>query len=266
MQPLVSIIVPTFNESINVLEASLKSLFKQTFRNFECIVVDDSTDLALADFCKQLCLQDSRFIYVKQPNRLGLAASLNLALQKARGDWVARFDADDICMPDRLAQQIEFLSKNKDIDVLGGAVEIVDDSLNRLGFKFYPKAHNDIIKKSHFINPLAHPTVMFKRDLVLNLGGYDTTFKYAEDLELWLRLINKGIKFANLDKILIQYRQSTLNRAHVNWRFNLKARIKNFKLNYFIRRVSGIVMIGCWAFLPKKIYEFIYKALMLRPQ
>jgi len=266
MKPIVSIIVPVFNEPPDVIEASLKSLFKQTFRNFECIVVDDSTDEICTNFCKQLCSQDSRFIYVKPPKRLGLAASRNLSLNMARADLIAKFDSDDISMPDRLAQQLEFLSKNKDVDVLGGAVEVVDDSLNRLGFKFYPKTHDEIVKKSHFINPLAHPTVMFKRDLVLNVGGYDTTFKYAEDLELWLRLINKGIKFANLDKILIQYRQSTLNRAHVNWRFNLKARIKNFKLNYFIRRVSGIVMIGCWAFLPKKIYEFIYKALMLRPQ
>ncbi|AYB49149.1 glycosyltransferase group 2 [Candidatus Williamhamiltonella defendens] len=264
MQPLVSIIVPTFNESINVLEASLKSLFKQTFRNFECIVVDDSTDLALADFCKQLCLQDSRFVYVKPPNRLGLAASLNLALQKARGDWVARFDADDICMPDRIAQQVEFLSKNKDVDVLGGAVEVVDDSLNRLGFKFYPKTHDEIVKKSHFINPLAHPTVMFKRDLVLKVGCYDSSFKSAEDLELWLRLTNKGAKFANLDQILIQYRQSTLSRSYLNWRFNVKARIKNFCVTHLLRRVAGIIMINLWAFLPKKIQEFTYKSLMLR--
>ncbi len=264
MQPLVSIILPTFNESINVLEASLKSLFKQTFRNFECIVVDDSTDLALADFCKQLCLQDSRFVYVKPPNRLGLVASLNLALQKARGDWVARFDANDICMPDRIAQQVEFLSKNKDVDVLGGAVEVVDDSLNRLGFKFYPKTHDEIVKKSYFINPLAHPTVMFKRDLVLKVGCYDSSFKSAEDLELWLRLMNKGAKFANLDQILIQYRQSTLSRSYLNWRFNVKARIKNFCVTHLLRRVAGIIMINLWAFLPKKIQEFTYKLLMLR--
>ncbi|WP_072550368.1 MULTISPECIES: glycosyltransferase [Candidatus Fukatsuia] len=264
MKPRVSIIIPTFNEPLATLERSLKSIFEQSFIDFECIVIDESTDSDRADFCKQLCSQDSRFIYVNPQKRIGLAASLNLALQMARADWVARFDSDDICMPDRIAQQVEFLSKNKDVDVLGGAIEIVDDSLNRVGFKFYPEAHNEIIRKSHFINPLAHPTVMFRRNTVLDSGGYDPRFKYGEDLELWLRLINKNAKFANLDKILIQYRQSTLSRPDINWRFNFKARIKNFRPHDLIRRVSGIAIIGCWAFLPRKIQESIYKVLILR--
>jgi glycosyltransferase involved in cell wall biosynthesis len=262
-KPHVSFIVPSFNESPHIIRESLQSVAQQSYINFECIVVDESTDPVSAQACKNICAEDNRFIYVKPKDRLGLAASLNLGLKMARADWVARFDSDDICLPVRLALQMAYLSNNQEVDVLGGGLEIIDEEGATIAFRDYPVDHDSIVRKMHFTTPFAHPTVIYRRELVRNAGGYDCGFRYAEDLDLWLRLLNKKARFANLHEPLVRYRQKCTQRQNKHWHFNLRARLHNFSFQMPLHRLAGIAAIASWSLIPSTVQEFMYKRIIL---
>lgn len=263
--PKVSLIIPCFNESPDFLGESLSSILRQTFQNFECILIDESTNTETIDKCMMICKSDIRFLYLHPKQRIGLAGSLNLGISMARGEFIARFDSDDICDPQRLALQVRFFEEHPKIDVIGSSIKIINHSGEIVGGRTYPINHNDIEKKFIFSNGMAHPTVMFRKSLLPIVGGpYDPTFRYAEDLEFWLRLLNCNIKFANLSEPLVQYRQQYTNRNRDNWKYNLKARIKNFSAPYRFKKIVGILGLSLWMYFPKKFQRFLFQFIQLR--
>lgn len=262
--PIVTCIVPCFNESVDVLRLSLNSLIGQSFKNFECFVIDESTKEKTSEECRKICQSDSRFFYINPERRLGLAGSLNIGLKRANGKFIARFDSDDICKVDRLSLQVKFFDDHPDIDVLGGAMEIIDSTGRITGCRDYPLEHMSIEKKFAFTNAMAHPTIMFRKSILEGLKGYDSSFRYSEDLELWLRSLNQGFKFANLPNVLISYRQQTSSRLKENWSFNLRARTKNLSSRYFFRKALGILLIGGWSFFPTNLQQPLFKLLNIR--
>jgi glycosyltransferase involved in cell wall biosynthesis len=240
-------------------------LAAQTLRDFECIVIDESSNEDTALACTSFCLGDPRFIYIRPSVRLGLAGSLNLGIDYAKSRLIARFDSDDICEPERLELQVEFLGQYPDIDVVGSAMIIIDDMGCQIGCRNYPLLHEDIVKRFIFTNAMAHPTIMFRKSILENsVSGYDATFKYAEDLEFWLRLLNNGAKFANLSSTLVRYRQQITYRNRENWTFNAKARIKNFSRPYCFEKIISILGIIVWAYLPKKTQQLFFKLIQYR--
>jgi glycosyltransferase involved in cell wall biosynthesis len=262
--PPVSVVVPAFNEAPAVLAESLNSLVAQTFADFECIVVDESTDASSAAACKALCDRDDRFRYVRPPKRIGLSSSLNLGVQMSRGDLIARFDSDDVCVPDRLERQVAYLSAHPQVGVLGGGLELMDEAGRTVAFRDYPAEQAEIERRFQSTTAIAHPTVMMRRHLLLEHGGYDSDFRFAEDLDLWLRLLNRGVRFANLPGVLVRYRQQTTRRNPLHWRFNLRARLKNFSMRQFPRRVAGICAIAIWGSLPDRLQQLIFRSVVLR--
>lgn len=262
--PLVTVVVPSFNEAPHIVRASLESIRSQTFTNFECIVVDESTQPDLAEVCSMVCAEDPRFVYVHPIERLGLASSLNFAVCKARGLFVARFDSDDICFPERLALQVSFLQTHPEISVVGGALDIVDDEERYLAHRRYPLTSAAISKAMQLTTAIAHPTVMFRKEVFDRLGGYNPDFYFAEDLDLWLRWMKGGAQFANLPQALVKYRQDNTCRDVRHWRFNLRARISNFNGQHLIRRTFGIACIIIWAVMPRAVQEHVFKKLLLR--
>lgn len=262
--PLVTVVIPSFNEAPHIVRASLESIRSQTFTNFECIVVDESTQPELAEACSLVCAEDPRFIYIHPIERLGLAKCLNLAIRKARGLLVARFDSDDICIPERLALQVAFMQTHPEISVAGGALDIVNNEGKFLAHRGYPMTSAAISRAMQLTSAIAHPTVMFRKEVFDRLGGYNPDFRFAEDLDLWLRWMNGGIQFANLPQALVQYRQDNTHRDERHWRFNLRARISNFSGQHLIRRTIGIACIAIWIVMPKAAQEHIFKFLLLR--
>jgi glycosyltransferase involved in cell wall biosynthesis len=262
--PLVTVVVPSFNEAPHIVHASLESIRAQTFADFECIVVDESTRPELADACRAACAVDKRFIYVHPTERLGLPKSLNLAISKARGQLIARFDSDDLCTPERLALQVEFLQAHPEISVVGGALDIINCEGELLAHRCYPQTSTAIAKGMHLTTTIAHPTVMYRKEAIERHGGYNSDFRFAEDLDLWLRWMNIGLRFANLPQVLVQYRQDNTRRDQRHWRFNLRARTSNFSRHHLVRRAIGIVCIAMWVAMPKVAQEQIFKALILR--
>lgn len=262
--PLVSVIVPSFNVEPHIVRSSLESIRNQTFSNFECIVVDESNNFGLAEACRSVCAEDPRFIYVHPTERLRLPNSLNLGISLARGKLIARFDSDDICMPDRLALQVAFLEAHPDISIVGGSVKIIDEDGQSLSYRRYPESFAKIAKGMQLTTTMAHPTVMFRKEVIEHFGGYHPKFLFAEDLDLWLRWLNSGLRFANLAQVLVHYRQTNTRRKLRHWGFNLRARLSNFNTQYWPLRVLGIACILIWGATPKILQEHIFRFLILQ--
>lgn len=261
-QPKVSLIVPAFNESVDILDESLSSLMTQTFADFECIVVDESTRPESAQACESICARDARFRYVHPAKRLGLPDSLNLAISMARGELLARFDSDDVCAPERLAIQVAFMDSHPEVGVVGGGLEIIDEKGCLTAMRKYPQSFLDIARQMQFTTALAHPTVVYRATVARAHGAYDPCYRYSEDLDLWLRWLNRGIVFANVPDVLVRYRQVQMRRHRDHWNFNLRARVHNFALRFFFRRLAGIACIAAWSLLPPFIQETIYRSVL----
>lgn len=262
--PRVTVVIPSFNEPTEVLRKSLDSVAAQTMTDFECLVIDESTRPEAAATCRALCERDARFRYVHPETRIGLAASLNLGLSMARAPLIARFDADDICLPHRLERQVAFLDAHPEVGVLGGGLEIFTAEDGTIAVRDYPVDPRVIERRFQTTTPIAHPTVMMRKSVVDCFGGYDPSFRFAEDLDLWLRLLNRDVRFANLPEVLVRYRQQSTARNPQHWQFNLRARTRNFSRRQFPRRVMGVLAIAAWRVIPKPIQEHVFHRLLLR--
>jgi glycosyltransferase involved in cell wall biosynthesis len=254
----ISIIIPVYNVDTTILSKSLKSISKQTFKNFEAFLIDDSTNLMTSQYCIEYCKLDNRFQYIRPTKRMGLVNALNLGIKSCNFDLIARFDSDDICNLDRLYRQITFMKNNQEIDVLGGNIEVINSNDEYLYLRKYPMNHKKITRSMHIICPIAHPTVVYKKEIIENNGCYDSNFKYAEDIDLWLRLQSAGVKFANLNLPLIKYRQDTLVRNKDHYKYFLKARIRNFNLRYIPFNIIGIILLLIIIYTPDSILNLYY--------
>jgi glycosyltransferase involved in cell wall biosynthesis len=254
----VSFVIPVYNVESGILLKSLKSVANQTHKSFEAIIVDDSTDDTCSSVCSAFCAEDIRFIYVKPEHRLGLVKALNYGVSLAKYDLIVRFDSDDICLDNRLELQLGFLKKNIDIDVLGGNIEVIDYSDQKLFIRKYPRSHSEISKSIHIDCPIAHPSVIFKKAIFEKVGGYDENFKFAEDIDFWLRCFNYGARFSNLQLPIIKYRQNDIIRNKQHYKYFLKARLKNFKMQYFPFNIFGIALLTFVNLMPMYFLRIYY--------
>jgi glycosyltransferase involved in cell wall biosynthesis len=200
--PKVSIVMPTFNNDI-YLQASIESILFQSYGDFEFIIIDDgSTDLTPTMLAM---VKDPRVKIIRHESQLGLIASLNDGLYVAKGEYVARMDADDISFTDRLMLQVGFLEAHPHIDLCGTGMILSRQN----NLKMNPQTHEEIRTWLLFHTCISHPTVMIRRSTVNRLQlSYNPAFPYAEDYELWNR-IAPYVQMANLPQPLLYYRQHT---------------------------------------------------------
>lgn len=197
--PTLSVILPVYN-SRQFVEQAVASILKQTFTDFELIVVDDGSFDGTAVILKRLSDQDERIILVTRENR-GLVASLNEGLTRARGEFIARMDADDAALPQRFAEQLAFL-RATGYDICGTAVQCFGNS--RLIWR-YPQTPTEVEVHMLFDSPYAHPSVMFRASVFKSLL-YRDMFSDGEDYDLWQRAWGLGLKGANLNGVFLRYR------------------------------------------------------------
>lgn len=203
--PRVTVLMPVLNPHPEYFPVAIKSVLNQTYGDFELLVVEDPSCRSAREHLAEF--DDPRIVHVRNEKHTSLVQQLNQGLRMARGQWVARFDADDICDKERLAKQVAFLEGNPGIAVLGTQIRIIDEQGKVVGYRRYPEEHREIITALRRFNPLAHPSVIYRRDEVVKSGGYRTTRGFpVEDYELWSRLARSGARFANLKEALISYR------------------------------------------------------------
>src|SRR5690606_16290431 len=200
---ILSVLLPVYNAEKYVTD-SIKSVLDQTFKDFELIIINDGSVDRSLELIKEF--RDDRIVIIDQENR-GLAKTLNRGLALSKGKYIARMDADDICMPHRFSEQIKYLEKKSDVGLLGAAVEVIDDNGKHLWYN-PPLIGHDVLTKVMLTlgNPIKHPSVMFRKEIALRCGGYNEDIgKYFEDYMLW-HLMSMQCKIDNIPKVLLKYR------------------------------------------------------------
>lgn len=260
---LVSVVMATYNDRPASLDAALRSIVEQSFEDWEIVVADDSTRAETIEVLDRYAeLLGGRLTVRHHANRLGLVASINEALGLARGSLIARMDGDDICMKDRLAVQSRYLADHPEVGILGGNMEIMTEGGVGLSVRRYNSDRRSLQRMSFIRNPVAQPTVMLRREVLDRIGLYDARFRKAEDYELWLRALKRGVVIENLDRVLIRYRvpeDYSRKRDADNWLFGIKAKLMHFSWRYPLHSIMGLGLSVLLLLAPTRILDALYR-------
>jgi glycosyltransferase involved in cell wall biosynthesis len=204
--PTISVILSAYNSQKTISEA-IESILQQTVEDFELILIDDGSTDTTSSILQEFASKDDRIKIITNEKNIGLTRSLNKGLQIARGEFIARMDADDISLPDRFEKQIRFFNEHPEINLLGGRYTIINEHGETIG-------ESDSIYQTDFLirwrmlyfNAFIHSTVMFRSQCLEHVSGYNESLQYAQDFDLWVRIMQHG-KAANLPDILIKQRR-----------------------------------------------------------
>lgn len=200
--PLISVVMPVFNAQLDLREA-INSILAQTFKDFELIVIDDGSIDDSVEII--LAIDDSRIRLLRHSQNKGLVASLNLGLLEAKGQFIARMDADDISNPDRLMSQIH-LMQAMNLDICGSHWAQIDAQGRQFAILKAPSSYEEVVATLATTVPYAHGSVMMRKSF-LDKHGLQYQKGYGEDYDLWIRFFECGAKFGAVDEILYFHRQ-----------------------------------------------------------
>ena len=221
--PVVSVVLPVRNAA-ETIDECLDSIYRQTYKRFEVVVIDDgSTDESLTKI-KHWCDRDER-IQCYQQAPLGLVSALNKGMELARGDYIARMDADDIMLKNRLQAQTAYLDQHPHIALVATQVELFPSHQITPAYQKYIRWQNqcltprDIADEIYVESPIAHPSVMVRREACMKLGGYRQG-DFPEDYDLWLRMVSHGMQLAKLPQVLLKWRDYGHRTSRVDHRYH----------------------------------------------
>ncbi len=242
----ISVIMGVYNQwDREALLQSVKSILNQTFSRFEFIIYDDGSDSKVAEHIKEVAKLDERIILIGKEENHGLAFSLNACIAKARGKYIARMDADDIALPERLAVQYEFMETHPEYAWCGCNTELFDGD-GVWGTRSMPEIPDD--KDYLPFSPFVHPTVMYRSELFAQSGGYHVSQETlrCEDYEIFMRLHQLGYQGYNIQKVLFRYREdkTSFQKRRFEFRVNeAKLRYRNFKSMHMLFPLGWIYVI-----------------------
>lgn len=198
---MISVIIPVKNGA-STIEASIRSVLRQNVEDIEILCIINGTNDNTEEVIK--FIDDPRIKILHSAP--GIVAALNEGLRNSKGEFIARQDADDVWLPEKLKKQLDFFAQHPEVDVLGTQLNVVDVDGNLIRKTNYPTLHDDMVK-SLFSgnNPIGHPSVVFRRRILDKCAGYFDLFHLAEDFDLWIRSI-PWYKLANLNEELVVYK------------------------------------------------------------
>jgi hypothetical protein len=201
--PAVSVVMSVYNGQAFLAEA-IESVLGQTYRDFEFVIIDDGSTDNTPDILAEYASRDARIRIHRHANK-GRAESLNIGVSVAKGEYIARMDADDIALPDRLQEQMRFMASHPEVGLVGGAMELITADGRVFKTVRYPLEDSAIRSVILEYSPFAHPTVIVRKEVVLASGGYRKALLDADDYDLWLRM-SERTQLANLEKCVLRYR------------------------------------------------------------
>ena len=206
----ISVLMPVYNGE-KYLKESLESILLQTFSDFEFIIINDGSTDKSKDIIEEYKNRDNRIILINNPSNLGITKSLNIGLKHCTGKYIARMDADDISLPQRLQIQYDYMEKHPSVGVVGSQMSIIKEGkeIKEINDYIVPTEHNAIVLNLLIGKAIAHPTAFIRLSILKN-KQYNEKLNSSQDLELWLSLISNNT-FANLNEKLVQYRDHTDN-------------------------------------------------------
>lgn len=260
--------MPVYNAD-QFLSEAVKSILSQTYRNFEFIIVDDASEDSSWQIIQDLSRKYRQIKARRNPQNLGVSETVKKAISLAKGEFLARMDADDISLPGRLEKQVNYLLGHKETVAVGGQCLLIDKNGDIIGEKTFPTLFSDIYKYIFKFIPVQQPTLMIARNrLPEQFEYYRDGMDTAEEVELLFKLFQYG-KVENLADTLLMYRLHDKNTSLLNIRktflLTLLARVRGVLLYGYRPTLSGtvvtILQTGVALFLPRRLALVLYKRL-----
>lgn len=247
--PLVSVIMGVYNADEHLLDASIRSLLTQTYENLEIIICDDASTNGTSEWLAKFAMMDERIRLLHNPTNQHLAGTLNHCIREARGEYLARQDADDISEPDRIEKQVAYLQEHEDIDFVGSNCRMFNPQSGVLGIRLMPGRPD----KSDFLfnSPYIHGSLMF-RSSCLNPDCCYLVSKWTdrtEDYELFMRMYSMGYQGANMQEPLYNYHYGAQQRQIA----------MHYRIDEMVLRYRGFQALGL---LPKGL-PYVVKPVVL---
>ena len=253
-------------EKPEYLKLSISSILNQTVPTNDFVIVKDGPLTAeLEEVLQYFKERNDNINIISLTHNVGLGQALNAGLKACKNKLVARMDTDDIALESRCELQLLEFEKDPSLDIVGTFMyEFLSDPAEITAIKEVPTTHNDIYQFAKRRNPFNHPTVMYKKDTVLNNGGY-STMRRSQDIELFTRLLFKGSKGKNIDKPLLKFRTNeNMLKRRKSWdttKSYIKVILKSWKMGYanFTDLMYAIVLQFGMMIIPIQIIRIIYK-------
>jgi glycosyltransferase involved in cell wall biosynthesis len=262
----VSVVIPAYNAEKYIAE-SIDSILRQTFTDFELIIIDDCSTDGTWDIVQNYAKRDTRIRPYRNDVNLGIAGNRNRGVELAKGAYIAWQDADDISYPHRIKQQYNFLMANPDVGIVGGYLEIFRNNGKIVGIRRYKEDDKALRSCIYRYSPVAQPVAMIRKKALLKVGPYDLRYPPAEDLDMTFR-IGVYYKLANIADVLLKYRENVTSAVFTRLRVDeintLKIRFKNFSNPAYPLSITDICynllhFMSIWFIPPKfKIRLFSY--------
>ena len=223
--PAVSVLLPVYNGMPYIREA-IDSIFAQTVEDWELVVIDNASDDGTFEYLQDRAECEPRMLLLRNETNIGIVGSLNRGLAQCRARWIARMDADDRALPNRLERQLSFVNANPDVITTSSLAYYMDTQGRRIG-----ATTSDLTTRADFDRHIAkadpitliHPGALMRRDVVVEVGGYRAEFNPAEDIDLWARLSERGLLLVQ-PECLMEYR---VHSASAMGQQHQKARLKH---------------------------------------
>lgn len=270
-KPLVSVIMPVFNGG-RFVAAAIESILNQTYENWEFIIIDDRSTDATAKTLRRYLQKDKRIMVSRNRKRLYLSGSLNRALALAKGQYIARMDADDISLPERLGKQVQLLESDRKLVAVGGQEEIIDEFGKVLAEKFFPTDPKGCRRMFMNFMPIQPPVLMARAQVMQKLT-YDTTVAKHDDIDMHAQLLSHG-EFSNVPDIIFRYRYTPASYtfAHVKEIFfiALYVRLKAIARYGYRPHLLSVLVSLCQTLvvtlLPDAFLLFIFELIRYSPR
>ena len=254
-----------YKERPEYLLQSLNSVFSQTLKATEVILVEDGPiTKELKDVVNYFESKYKELKVIPLPTNRGLGCALNEGLKFCNFDLVVRMDTDDISCPDRFEKQILFMNEHPDVDICGSWLqEFQNDISNKLRIKEVPISHKEISNYLKSRNPLNHPSVIVKKNAIINAGGYKS-FPLFEDYYLWARMYMNGCIFANIPECLVYFRVSSdMYKRRGGFRYAKDSAIFQWELHKLgltstTTAIKASILRGLVYILPNSLRALIY--------
>jgi len=229
--PVISVVMPVYNSEPYLAEA-IESILNQTFADFEFLIFDDGSTDRSPEIIREYARKDARIIPQFSPINRGYVVHLNEGIRRSRGRYIARMDSDDVALSTRLELQAKFLSKNPSAGVVGTSCIRIDEQGDEIGPGRRSATPSYLFWQTFFVNPLSHPTVLYRKEAIESVGGYDESRMPAEDYCLWTRMLGKWEMY-NIEEPLLKYREHSnsvsVTKKDIQFRHSTRTQVELWK-------------------------------------
>lgn len=212
-KPQITVLMAVYNAE-KCLTDTIESILNQIFKDFEFLIINDGSTDKTVDIIKSY--NDKRIYLYNNETNIGQTKSLNVGLKLAKGKYIARIDADDYSMPDRLEKQYRFIQEHPEYSVVGTNCLVIDDYNRKEMIVRKSDRYEDIVLQMFSNSPVNHISVLMKKADIENVGGYASKKKICADFDLWSKLVRNGYKLTNLSEVLSVFRCSTESYSNRN--------------------------------------------------